>query len=239
MVRFRATFAGLLILAIAVGIIHASRHAFAEGAGGVVGKIALLPCAEPDKYIAENLAHPAYGFGLLGRSIASDDVTKDGDLLTQALRGQQIRIGDAMTNALETALRAQNYEVVRVKAVREKPSEFVDNYKLVETDADAILDIALTHAGYMRTKKDRVYTPLLRLEARLVSAAGRRKIFSDVFAYGRSTWSDDNPTPDQKYIFKEFSELLNAIPQAQEGLETGVAPLATLVVAKMRQRLSN
>jgi hypothetical protein len=236
MVRFRSVFAGLLVLALATGLAacRTPQQALDKGSGGEIKKIALIPCAEPEKYRADNGGHPGLAFGLIGGAIAAQQMAENAATLTIGMHDQQLCLGAVMTDAVEAALRAQNYEVVRITAASQKPGELMDNYNGIQTDADAILDLALPMAGYIKPGIALGYGPSVRLAARMVRPGNGHTLFSDEFSYGRASVWDDATSSDDKYKLSDFDDVKAALPLVKEGLEKGTIPLAEKLVTKLR-----
>jgi hypothetical protein len=197
-----------------------------------IKKIALIPAPEPVEYVALTKNSQ---FGLIGGIIAAVQSAENTGKMTEAMTRAEARLGAWLSDTLEARLRAQNIEIVRVAATREKPHELLKDYAQIDTDADAILDIVIRMVGYYRLEVFDDFGPGMRVELRLVSPKTKQVILDDDPGYGlANNWSNKHKY-DPKYVFANMDRLRERLVLAKEGMEQGSVPISDEIAGKISE----
>jgi len=223
MLQSRFVFAAVFFLALAISAL-AVVPALAQDAPDKIKKIALIPCPEPEKYAASTMQG-----GMVWMMVNGDNADK----FTEALARDPSKLPAMITDAVEANLRAQNIEVVRIAATREKPYLLLKDYSQIQTDADVILDVVISEAGYYRPAWINDLAPGVRIRAQLVSSATKQKIMDEHFAYGRGHRFTGRYDFSSSYKFANLDSLREQLPRAKEGMEKGAEPIAAELAGKV------
>jgi hypothetical protein len=203
-------------------------------------KITLLACAEPTQYKADDYGMKIEGllviFGVAGGAVAGEIAEARNQahakVLTGALQQQHFAICPAMTQAMTEALSAKGYAVTVADAPREKPGSLVLDYGKIQTDSDAILDLAIFYTGYASAGGD--YQPSLRVAVRLVGNPKHDVLYGNTIYYGYHVGLTNQPVrADPQYSFKDLDNVVGSGPHAVDGINAG----AKLIAAKIAQSL--
>lgn len=223
--RFAIRFLALSILAVTSAAPAAAQTAppSPPAADDKIRKIALIPAPEPLKYSAETMQG-----GALWRLQNGDNADK----FTEALSRNPSRLAAMINDAVEAQLRAQNIEIVRIDAVRDKYQRLMD-FTQIQTDADAILEIRIGTAGYFRPAWINDFAPGVLVRAQLVVASTKQKVLDDHFAYGRGHPLGGRHNFSSDYKFANLDSLREQLPRAKEGMEKGVPQIAAELAGKV------
>lgn len=203
----------------------AQRVAFDQTAHPDVHKIALLSIKDPDEYLVQDTSGAM--FGVVGALVMQGATQSKTEELTAAMKKENLRLGGALEDALETALRQRGYDVVRVAVDRPK-GDLLDDYSSIHTNADAILDV--TVVGTFMTAIMRDYAPYEYVHARLVSVPKHEVLYSDHPFYSTGWTAQIHPAdPNGKYTFGTFDEMMASPATVAASLRAGVEPEALYI----------
>lgn len=163
----------------------------------------------------------------------------------EALRKADFKFGQPMTAALRDALQRRGYRVFTVPYSDRQPTEFIGDYRLLAaTNADAILDARVIHAGYAREitpNPNRFHRPYIHLHTRLVSPKTGKVVFAEMASLvadeitvaGKAVFVPWKSTSPRKYFFpartfdaNDPGPLVNAREAALAGLNASMVPVA-------------
>jgi len=122
-----------------------------------------------------------------------------------------------------------------VRPVKDDEDDQDADYTGIRTDADAILDVYFTRAGYAAPASD--YLPWMMVGARLIAATNKARIFAQEYAYGSAFTPADTVetlTSDPKYHYADAEDLTAHAVEAAGALRTGAELIAERIVTALR-----
>lgn len=226
------------------GCVSGPKHrAYDRVSAASLKSIEVLPMrkSEIELFIVNN---PGYSFGLIGVAIAEANRAPKSRWLKSEVSKAGFDPTTTFTTALDTAMRAEGYELAWSEPRMEpgKPTVKRDNLGLRKSYSastrDAILDVNFGFNGYASAgSSDKApYRPTVVVSARLLSADGKRVLFEDhiiynsVFPHLRDAITIN---PDDRYRYPDFDDLEAAGATAVEGL----APAFTAVAEELAKQL--
>jgi hypothetical protein len=222
-VFLRASFvAGIALLMTACADLP--KQAMNREATSKIKTIALVETPEPTAYMVI-YPHPGMMFGLIGGAVAGAEFEIKGGKFTQGLQGAGFSITRRLADDMAAALTAQGYQVERVAEVRDGSEA---DYAKINTRADALLRVAPRNLGYRSTTGVNAYKPVLIVDAELVSANRRDRLYQDVFFYGMDAPMGQFTqfTPAAEFAFDTFDDLMARSKLAAQGLSAGADLIA-------------
>lgn len=224
----------LIISNMLIGCASNPQQPFNKPTNEQIKTIGLLSPSSPNDYNIKILHSIAGAFGLIGGIVEETSNANKSNQFKKSV-GDVTRISKQLDNEIVQSLEAANYKVINIPVKREK-QDFLPNYSVVQSNADAYLDVVIENVGYFANDPFSPYIPTLRVKAHLVSAKDNKVLFSENLTYGEE-WpgkkSIDIPSPD-KYSYKSFNDLLANANEAREGLTYGIRPLATQLASELK-----
>lgn len=187
-----------------------------------IKKIALLQIEEQERIGARTIIQ---GGGAIWQLVFPDQTER----VTAAFAPNPPLLGTALTDAVEAALRAAGYEVVRVRTAREDRHKFLKSYAGIRTDAQAILDMSSPGAGFFRPSNMLAFRPAMDVRAKLVATEGGRTIYQGYLKFDLQH-EPDAPGYHQHKV--EGIEELEADPPHAKASLVAIVPLLAAEVAK-------
>ncbi len=235
----------LVILALATSacVSTPKQIAFNRGAEPIK-TIQVLPLrhSEVDLMILNN---PGYSFGLIGFTIAEVNRTSKRDTLREHAAAAGLDHVADLRAAFDQAMSERGY-AVRWSEPAMEPEKgqhakrgsdgFRKTYAAIES-VDAILDLSFGMFGYVAsgTGDSAPYRPTAVLIARLLSADGKRVLFSDFIIYNNAFNQKSAITlqPDPAYAYPDFDDLDAAGATAIEGLRVATREAARTLAKQL------
>jgi hypothetical protein len=221
-----------LLLALA-GCASAPKQALDKTAAQSIRTIAVVEAREPSKYVTWNFGHPGMMFGAIGGAIAGASMEDNATKFTNKLRARQFEVSKRLSDKTAAKLAASGYRVVRVPDVREiKNDMIILDYKKIDTEADAILNVTPTMVGYISTHGFNDYIPALGVYVELVDSGNGKhevsRLYQDRFMFGwepsAGGWTHV-PSP-ANFSYANFDDLMNRSDAAAAGLLAGAELIA-------------
>jgi hypothetical protein len=149
-----------------------------------------------------------------------------------------VALGRQLADAIKAELMNGGYAVSFLEYQRPvNDGEDEPDYSLVETDADAILDVSFVKVGYLSDAGSSDYLPWLLVKARLLARKDKSTLYTHQFSYGAKLSSDEGIAhfqSAQKYTYGDFDTLMAQSTEAAEGLRMGIPLIATRLAAELR-----
>jgi hypothetical protein len=137
-------------------------------------------------------------------------------------------------SAVETALDARQYRVIRAPASRSQPNTWLESYGYVATEADAILDLVIRSVGYVAPAALRNYRPVVQVSARLVAGPTRQVVYAEQISYGlRDLRGETVIQADRQFSFRNYSDLAASPDRAAEGIRAGIRHVASSIARQL------
>ena len=131
--------------------------------------MAVVEAREPVKYMTMNFGHPGMMFGAIGGAIAGADMEAKGTQFKEAVRTKGFGIAARLSEKIAEDLTQSGYKVQRVPDSRtESGGKLILDYKSIDTDADAILNVSPTMVGYVSTHGFNDYIPAIGIFAEMI-----------------------------------------------------------------------
>jgi len=176
--------------------------------------------------------------GLVGALIESAIQSEREASLAAILAERAFDSREALTEALESALAARGYEVVRVDEVARPDAKFLADYPPTEPPADAYLDVVVTAHGYLAAGvyDSTPFRPHVYTQVRLVSPEGRVLMEDHVVYNHVDKRASSNgvvqqvtisPAPGYQYV--SFSDVEASPDEATEGLARAIGETAETI----------
>src|SRR5262245_37254788 len=194
-----------------------------------IQKIALLEVPEPQVHPVVNMGGGAMAFGLIGGLVQAGVNQSNTTEFTKRMKSGNLTLGAALADALRAELPRDGYEVSYLSGVRPKAKSDGKemDYRAIETEADAILDVWFVAAGYLSTQSSTIYEPWVRVTARLVSSKTREPIYFQILNYGAIMKADGivNLPATPVFTYGTAGTLLERANEAADGLRASIQPI--------------
>lgn len=211
-----------------------------QSAARKIEKVAVVDAREPVKYITMNFGHPGMMFGAIGGAIAGADMEAKGTQFTEAVRGKGFSIAGRLSEKITEYLRQNGYKVERVPDTRaEIDGKLVLDYKAINTDADAILNVTPTMVGYISTRGFNSYAPAVGVIAEMVGKNGSDVLYREFFMYGWEPSAGQwiHVPAQSSYSFSGFQDLIDQSANAAAGLTAGADVLSQRLAQDFPKKL--
>ncbi len=192
-----------------------------------VRSIAIVNIAEPQ---SEQILNVGTALGPSNDTTLSQPRVENSNTYTQMLAARKTMFAPELANVLGNALTASGYRVTylpdqKTFITADGKSEDLSQ---IHTDADAVLVIRFTGAGYVSSPLERSYQPWITLSARLIRRSNRQDIYFKTFSggYQMTTESSVSLPSSSRYRYLYFSDLTKAIDESIQGLRESVRDIA-------------
>jgi hypothetical protein len=220
-----------MIIACCLGACAPATTNFDANAHPNIRRIALLDIAEPPQYEIGDTSGNL--FGVVGMAIVGSIAQSRAERLTAAIHDQHLELGASLGDALEAKLRAHGYDVVRLTVPHPKPHALLEDYGTVQTDADAILDVAFFSVGFV-TAPLRNYMPLEAVYVRMVTVPDHKVVYADHPAYSTMFTATIHPRDKTaKDTFGSFDEMMAAPDAVAAVWRRSTEPTADYIAAAL------
>ena len=209
----------------------------------VVRSLMLLPIAMAAPLTVENRGmRGGMGMlGMIGTLAAADAVKKNGARVSQALRKQ----GTDLSAHLYRAVMREMETVPVVLSVFSDPglvakAREADDFKLLPSEADALLDITVSHLGFHSSSGFDDYTPLVDVSMDLRSPRTNESLADASYSSYRSP-SKGDPRHFQTstvYQFADVDALVTESVRAARALEVAMVAIASGIAVDVRTVLA-
>jgi|GEM_PF-4223195 len=140
--------------------------------------------------------------------------------------------GRNLTKQLKSELEKAGYSVVDIPVSRKDSKTHIENFKSIDANVDAYLDIVGTFVGYFCEDNftSRKYKPRIIVHANLVLSENNELIYSELISYGEKDTSDCIHFPiDEKYQYEKFAKLLLDKNNFIEGMNAGISNIGNQI----------
>ncbi|PTU31565.1 hypothetical protein [Stenotrophobium rhamnosiphilum] len=192
-----------------------------------VRSIAIVSVAEPQ---SEQILTVGTALGSSDNTTLTQPRIDNSNTYTQLLAARNTLFGPDVVKTLTTALTASGYRVTYLADQRSFPTPDGKSEDLsqIRTDADAILVIRFTGAGYVSSPRELSYQPWITASARLVRTATKDELYFKTFSGGYQMTTDsavDLPS-SSKYRYLYFKDLTASVDESIRGLKASANDIA-------------
>lgn len=223
-------------VAMLVGCGAIPKQDFNAAANTHIKKIVVVTGTEPDEYLVQLVNHPGGSFGLIGGLVAAADMASKSSTFTAAAKPKAPGIFSVMEQELATLSSDGPYEL-EIAGVRQGDnSKFLEDYKGVAGDADAVLDIRLKIIGYRALYPTSPYVPTVMATSQLVDVKTNQVLYEATVHYGEPWIKRDGLVQidnDSSYAFNDFDALTSDVDRATEGMVVGAKAVADRIKADL------
>lgn len=240
--------AALLALVLVAGCAsgpQVERKALDHSSARAIRKVAIVQYPEPDQYVVVGASDvPArsliYAFGLFTGAlggvvldrIESHLFRSQARSLTSAVTPHDPAASAVLADELERLLLARGLAVKRIEGAAISSPDRPLDYSALAGDADAVVEAAVTMAGY--GKSGDAFTPMVAVRVRMIGVRGSPLHYSELVISG--------PVPAEKavrvaqsprYAVRRLEELFNSGSLAAQGIRDGVRAIAHRIAADL------
>ena len=232
-----------LLLALTGCITVPPQQSYNREANTRIKTIRVLPMRASETGLFFN--NPAMQFGLVGALIAAGDMaakrsTLEKNLIAAHFDHEAIfkaRFTEAMQHRGYTLLWPTPISEGKINKAPREGWGVRKTYMAVE-QADAQLDVNFGFIGYAASGAGKAapYRPTVSMSARLVSADGKSKLFSETLNYNPLfivSADSISISPDPSYAYPNFSDLEKSGPASAEGLKAAVEAVADKIAEQL------
>ncbi len=213
------------------------QQSYNRAANSQIKTIRVLPMRESETGLFFN--SPGMQFGLIGALIATGDMASKRSRLVQNLAAEHFDPQAIFKARFNDTMQRRGYTILWPVPMTESQASKVPRERWGErkayaalSDADAQLDVNFGFMGYAAAGagKSAPYRPTVSMSARLVSADGRAKLFSETLNYNTiGAFNVGNPiniSPDPACAYPNFSDLQVAGASSAQCLTAAIEAVA-------------
>lgn len=191
-----------------------------------IQSIAIVNVSEPQ---SEQILTVGSALGPSSNTTLSQPRIDHSNTYTQLLAARKTLFAPDLVKTLTDTLTAAGYKVTYLPA--QKPFISADgkseDLTQVQTDADAILVLRFTGAGYVSSPLELSYQPWVTLSARLIRTSNKQDVYLKTFSGGYQMIAESVSLPSSsKYRYPYFRDLTAAIDESIRGLKESVNDIA-------------
>lgn len=231
------TYVLLGALALLVGCGAIPKQDFNAAANTHIKKIKVVTGTEPDEYLVQLVNHPGGSFGLIGGMVAAADMASKSSTFTEAAKPKTPALFGVIENEL-ASLGSDGVYDVDISGLRQGDNgKFLEDYKSVAGDADAVLDIRLKIIGYRALYPTSPYVPTVMATSQLVDVKTNQVLYEATVHYGEPWIKRDGLVQidnDNSYAFNNFEDLTSHVDRAAEGMVVGAKAVAQRIKADLK-----
>jgi hypothetical protein len=236
--RFPALLPALAVLLLAACAaaprnVDLSRESIAS-----IRSVAIVMPPEPKSYSVVNMGNPALAFALVGGIFVAADQDNKQTKFYQAMQFQKFSVKAILAAHMEKKLNAAGYRTQVVEGPwEEKDGRFVLKTEQLSTDADALLLIVPTTAGFVSKGLTADYVPTITVAVRLLAKDRKTELYRAYHAYGWQPRADGWRFTPATRSFTDFDSLMAKPADSASALgESAEAVSRTIAQDLRRQR---
>jgi len=220
----------IFIVCLISGCVSIPKQAFDKSTKANIKSITLLQVQDPTFYYAVDTS--GAGGIALGYSNA---VVNHSYEFTHLMSGQELQVGNRLTQELISKLENSGYSVNVLRGVRPKGTNNLDaDFSNIKTDGDAIMDVRVNVIGYTSAVFSKEFRPWIGVSSRLVNAQNYKQLYFEVFGYGpdNSIGQDITHIPQSgNHRYGSFHEITSNLEEAGKVLLIGI-PIISDAISK-------
>ena len=211
----------------------------AREAGAAIQSVAIVVPPEPRKYAVVNWGHPGLALGLVGGMFVAAEQDRKEASFYQAMQFQKFSVRAMLALGLEKRLAAAGYRARVVEGPWEdKDGRYVLHPDKVVTDADAILVIVPTSAGFMAKGPTADYVPAMTAVVRLIARDRKTELYRGLHAAGWEPRADGWRYTPSRRSFSDFDSLMAQPRESASALAETVDAVSDSIAHDLRRGLA-
>lgn len=205
-------------------------------ASAAVRTVAIVVPPEPRRYAVVNMGHPGLVLGLVGGMFVATEQDRKEATFYQAMRFQKFSVKAMLAVGLERKLAAAGYRAKVVEGPwEEKHGRYVLHPEKVMTDADAILIIVPTTAGYMAKGPTADYVPAMTAVVRLIGKDRKSELYRGLHAAGWEPRAEGWRYTPARRSFSDFDSLMAKPGESAAALAETVDAVSDSIAQDLRR----
>ena len=201
-----------------------------------VRSIAIISVAEPQ---AEQILNVGSALGSSTNTTLTQPRIDNSNTYTQMLAARKTLFAPDVVKTLSAALTASGYRVVYLPEQKSFITADGKSEELsqIHTDADAILVLRFTGAGYVSSPQERSYQPWITMSARLVRYSTKEDLYFKSFNGGYQMTAESTVAlpSSSRYRYLYFQDLTKAIDESIQGLKDSAQDIAVYLAGDLFQ----
>ncbi len=194
--------------------------------------IAVINPQEPDKYIVKNFGHVGAAFGAVGNTIKQQSQSEMSAYLANTIKNNDFSFSRQLSDNIIFKLQAKGYKAFSIKNPEFENNKSTFDYSKIITDADAIILMETTTAGYISTTGLNDYIPAITIIVEMVKNSNKKILYREYFVFG---WKPSIgewihiPSP-VFYNFSNFDEMTKNDKRVISGLSEGINAITSRLI---------
>jgi hypothetical protein len=192
-----------------------------------IRSIAIVGIAEPQ---SEQILNVGTALGPSTDTTLSQPRIENSTIYTQMLAARKTLFVPDLVKTVSSALTEAGYHMIYMPEQRAfiTPDGKSEDFSQVHTDADAILVIRFTGAGYVSSPLERSYQPWITMSARLLRNSNKQEVYFKTFSGGYQMTAESSVSlpSSSRYRYLYFHDLTESIDQSILGLKESVHDIA-------------
>lgn len=193
-----------------------------------IRSIAIVGIAEPQ---SEQILNVGTALGPSSDTVLSQPRVENSTTYTQLLAERKALFVPDLVSTLAASLKDDGYSVSYLADQRTfvTPDGQSEDLTQLHTDADAVLVIRFTGAGYVSSPLERSYQPWVTVSARLLRSGNKEALYFKTFSGGYQMTADSSVSlpSSSRYRYLYFHDLTASVDQSIQGLRDSVKDVAT------------
>lgn len=156
---------------------------------------------------------------------------------TEAMKQQNLALGDELAAALENGLTQSGYDVAKAHPHRRSPAALMESYAGLNAPFDAVLDLAIEHNSYERRAWGKI-GPSLTIQARLVDPRTARALMQRTYRYDpyAATIGYTILRPPAEYGFDDIPDVMADPAKAAAGFRAVIPMIVQDVLTQLPRK---
>lgn len=192
-----------------------------------VRSIAIASIAEPQ---SEQILNVGTALSPSSDTTLTQPRVENSTVYTQLLAARKTQFVPDLVSTLANSLKDDGYAVSYLPDQRAfiTPDGKSEDLTQVHTDADAVLVIRFTGAGYVSSPLERSYQPWVTVSARLLRNSNKEELYFKTFSGGYQMTADSSVSlpSSSRYRYLYFHDLTASVDQSIQGLRDSIKDIA-------------
>ncbi|WP_242913789.1 hypothetical protein [Brevundimonas pishanensis] len=196
-----------------------------------IRQVSLIDDSLPEDAIAFEVASVGSNFGLIGALVDAGIQASRRNAVNEALDSVSFDAETMLEQRLSSSLANLGYSVAPLTENTRTKYDFLKEYPDSAT-ADALLDVAVQHYGYLSSGAGQPFRPSVAAKVRLVKASDKSTIMENIIYYNVLHAPDGTITlpPNPEYEFQNRDALLEDPQRLADGISDALNQVVATTV---------
>jgi hypothetical protein len=235
--RLPALLPALAVLLLAACASGPQTVQLARESGESIKTVAIVLPPEPKSYCVVNMGNPALAFALVGGIFVAAEQDSKQSKFYQAMQFQKFSVKAILSAMLEKKLNAAGYQARVIEGPwEERDGRFVLNTEQINTEADALLIIVPTTAGFISKGPAADYVPTMTVVVRLLARDRKTELYRAFHAYGWHPRADGWRFTPATRSFTDFDSLMAKPAESASALGESAEAVSGTIAQDLRRQ---